>query len=182
MPSRSSSQSPGWTISSARASLLIALAACTPAAFYPGQPNTTHRLDALRTEDGACSHAWLGSTDIRACAQTGAPFTLADSSEPRLVTKLSAASFSDADPSNWLVIVVGPDGKELLRQTHEKVVPEVGMCTEYGCNKWSISSLPMPTAWSPGRYLVRYVCAFDTRRIVDLSIRLTSSPAAQAPK
>ena len=155
--------------------LLAFLAACSPAAFYPSQPNTAHQLAALRTQDGACAHAWLDSTHIQACARTGAPFTTADSDVPVLLTRLSAPTFGDADPSSWLIIVTGPDGKELTRQSHEKIVPEVGSCSEYGCNKWSTSLLLMPAAWKAGTYRLRYVCTFDTRRIVDFSINLSGS-------
>jgi hypothetical protein len=152
--------------------VLLLASACTPAAFYPSQPNTTHRLAELRTQGGACSHSWLADTHVETCARTGAPYTINDSQEPVLLTHLRAPTFPDADPSNWLVIVLGPDGKELLRRTHAKVVPEVGTCTEYGCTKWSISLLPVPAAWTPGTYKVRYVCTFDTRRVIDLSITL----------
>jgi hypothetical protein len=139
-------------------------------------PNARRDINLLRSQGGACADGvkseFLLSTSIRACARTGSPFTTADSNEPLLVTHLDADTFPDADPSSWLVTVTGPDGKEIFRGTAERQVPEVGLCSSNGCRKWSVSLLPLRTAWRPGTYRLLYVCTFDTRRVVDLTLTL----------
>src|ERR1700694_664978 len=44
----------------------------------------------------------------------------------------------------------------------------------------NVDVLVMPAPWQPGVYRMRYVCAFDTRRVVDLSIALSGQAVPPA--
>ncbi|SRR6266852_4204479 len=167
--------------------LLISLCSCAGLIRAHSSPEASHEMNLLRSQGGACADAYVQdsvlvkSTNLRGCARIGAPFTTADDDAPLLITHLSGPSFPDVDPSSWLVILTGPDGKELIRQTGPSGIGEVGNCDEYGCEKWNVFLLTLPSPWKPGTYHVRYICAFDTRRVADLSLTLTGSITVGLP-
>ncbi len=114
---------------------------------------------------------------MRACAVTGAPYALDDDGKtPVLYTILQGPTFEDADPGNWLLVVTGPDGSELMHERFGHKVPDVGMCSAYGCRKVSATHAIVPSPWAAGAYRLRYVYANDTRITTVITMRLTANP------
>lgn len=140
-------------------------------------------MDALRSRDGACAKQRLPLSDyarlytvVRPCAFSGVPMSVDDDdvTTPRLRVAFDSFAASEADPSNWRVSVVGPDGRMLVSSvamTHEIVNPTCLGGT--GCRYWASDVLRLPELWHPGVYRLVFSLTLDPSRVADMTMELT---------
>ena len=152
------------------------VALMSAACITPEMRNKVATMADLRERNGACAIGDYGSftspASVIACAQTGSPGTLDDDgSTPYLVSKFQSDSFELSNPGNWQ-FTVSESGRELIKLRLPADVPNVGVCGSWGCFKDGIAITPLPEPWKPGKYTLRYVCAFDTRRVATMTITL----------
>ncbi len=141
-----------------RALLLAAAGSLACAGVPPARVDETVR--ALRTPDGVCAgtryvDVYGAPVRLKACLRVGAPGTVFDNGEPRLVTELQADDPDAADLTDWQVQVFR-DGEQVLNRALDAGPSHRRCTTGHGCRERVADVSTIAGGLGPGKYTLRY--------------------------